>query len=93
VSGWVGGLSLHGHPAGTFDHCWVDHRAKEFVRGHVHTQTIEGFWALMNNGIKCVFHSVPANWSHSYVDEHVFHDSTRAGTDPFMVMLNRAARP
>lgn len=28
-------------------HEWVDHNAKEYVRGDVHTNNIEGFWGIM----------------------------------------------
>jgi hypothetical protein len=79
--------------AGTFDHWWVDHSAKEYVRGNVHTQTIEGFWALMKNGIKGVYHAVSVKWLQSYIDEYAFRYNHRTGADPFVVMLNRAARP
>lgn len=30
-----------------FHHAWVDHNAKEYVRGDVHTNGIEGFWGFM----------------------------------------------
>jgi transposase-like protein len=87
------GFGVYQTMSGTFDHYWVDHSAKEYVRGHVHTQTIEGFWALMKNGIKGVYHSVSKQWLQSYVDEYVFHYKTRKGTDPFLVLLARATRP
>lgn len=28
-------------------HEWVDHNAREYVRGNVHTNNIEGFWGIM----------------------------------------------
>jgi hypothetical protein len=30
-----------------FAHEWVDHNAREYVRGDVHTNGIEGFWGFM----------------------------------------------
>ena len=33
-----------------YDHQAVDHSAKEYVRGDVHTNTIEGFWANVKRG-------------------------------------------
>jgi len=34
-----------------FKHRWVNHSKKEWVRGEVHTNTIEGFWAWLKRGI------------------------------------------
>jgi transposase len=30
--------------------------------GNVHTQTIDGFWSLVKNGIKGVYHQVSPNF-------------------------------
>lgn len=30
-------------------HEWVDHEAGEYVRGEVHTQTIDGYWGMLKN--------------------------------------------
>jgi transposase-like protein len=30
-----------------YAHEWVDHNAREYVRGDVHTNNIEGFWGIM----------------------------------------------
>lgn len=35
-------LVLHG-----YQHAWVDHAQKEYVRGNVHTQGLDGFWGYM----------------------------------------------
>jgi ISXO2 transposase-like protein len=77
--------------AGTFDHYWVDHEAKEYVRGHVHTQTIEGFWSNMKGGIRGVYHAVSKKWLQSYVDEFAFRYNHRKGDDPFRILLTWAA--
>jgi len=34
-----------------YDHKWVNHHKKEWARGEVHTNTIEGFWAWLKRGI------------------------------------------
>jgi transposase len=41
-----GDLDIHG-----FRHETVDHSKKEYVRGDVHTNTIEGFWGALKRGI------------------------------------------
>jgi transposase-like protein len=37
-----------------FTHEWVDHNAKEYVRGDVHTNGIEGFWGIMKRKMGCI---------------------------------------
>ena len=76
---------------GIYNHAWVDHKHEEYVRGAVHTQTIEGFWSLMKRGIGGVYHQVSHKWLQSYVDEYCFHYNTREGLDPFRVLLARAS--
>jgi hypothetical protein len=38
----------------------------------VHTNTIEEFWSLLRNGIRCVYHSVSSKRLQSYIDECSF---------------------
>ncbi len=52
---WPGYMSLterHG-----FEHEFINHSAKEYVRGDVHTNTIEALWSNVKRGIKgtCVW--------------------------------------
>lgn len=35
-------------------HDWVDHTGGEYVRGDIHTQTIEGLWGFMKRRLKAV---------------------------------------
>ncbi len=87
------GYGVYRTMAGTFDHYWVDHSAGVYVSGDVHTQTIEGFWATVENGIRGVYHSVSRKWLQSYLDEYSFRYNHRKGADPFQVLLARAALP
>lgn len=32
-----------------YRHAWVDHQAGEYVRGAVHTQTLDGYWGRLKN--------------------------------------------
>lgn len=36
----------------TYDHSTVNHSIKEYVRGEYHTNTIEGFWAMIKRSIR-----------------------------------------
>ena len=72
------GLQVYRTMSGTFDHYWVDHEAKEYVHGHVHTQTIEGFWSIMKGGLNGVYRgAVSRKWLQSYIDEYAFHYNHR----------------
>jgi hypothetical protein len=66
---WVGyhGLIKKGDP-----HANIDHAAKEYVVGAVHTTTIEGFWAIIKRGIVGAFHNVTKKYLHLYVAEFLF---------------------
>lgn len=55
-----------------FEHARVNHSERVYVSGDVHTNTIEGFWALLKNGLRGVYHSVSDRHLQSYVDEYVF---------------------
>jgi transposase-like protein len=76
-------------PGRTFaGHHRIRHEARIYVDGDVHTQTIEGFWALLKNGLRGVYHSVSAEQLQSYVNEYVFrynHRETPEGMFPLML--------
>jgi transposase len=72
-------------------HHRIRHRAGIYVDGNVHTQTIEGFWSLLKNGIRGVHHSVSEKYLQAYVDEYVFRYNNReaGGKGIFTAMMNR----
>ena len=41
-----------------YRHRSVNHTAQEYVRGEVHTQSIDSFWALLKRGIIGTYHNV-----------------------------------
>lgn len=63
-----------------FIHDVVDH-AKEYVRGDVHTNSIENFWSLLKRCISGTYISVMPWHLVKYVDEQVFRFNERKGTD------------
>lgn len=73
--------------AGIYDHRAINHSARVYVSGDVHTQTIEGFWSLAKNGIRGVYHSVSHKWLGGYMNGYVFRYNHRTGLDPFRVLL------
>jgi transposase-like protein len=74
-----------------YQHKRVHHAAKVFVQGDVHTNTIDGFWALLKNGISGVYHGVSAKWLQSYLDEYTWRYNSR-GREMFRALLSRAAQ-
>ncbi|HWM45066.1 MAG TPA: IS1595 family transposase [Burkholderiales bacterium] len=52
-----------------YHHERVNHNIEEWVRGDVHTNTIEGFWSHLKRGIKSTHASVSRQHLQKYVDE------------------------
>lgn len=55
-----------------YKHHRVNHSAKVYVSGDVHTNTIDGFWALLKHGLRGVYHGVSAKHLQAYLDEYAF---------------------
>jgi transposase len=76
---------------GTYFHHTVNHRSKVYVSGDVHTQTIEGFWSTVKNGIRGTYHSVSRKHLQDYLNEYVWRYNHReAPENPFYTLLLRA---
>jgi transposase-like protein len=77
-----------------YDHHAIDHSAKVYVSGLVHTQTIDGFWSLVKRGISGTHHAVSPKWLQGYLNEYVWRynhrDDRRA---MFALLLLRSADP
>ena len=52
-----------------FAHAAVKHGVGEFVRGQVHTNGIESFWALLKRGYHGTHHHMSPKHLHRYVNE------------------------
>jgi transposase-like protein len=60
-----------------YQHGRVNHSEKVYVSGDVHTNTIEGFWALTKRGIGGVYHAVSTKHLQAYLDEYAFRYNNR----------------
>lgn len=79
-------LKSHG-----FTHHRINHSAKVWVMGDIHTNTIEGFWSLVKRGIGGVYHQVSQKYLQSYLDEYSFRYNRREqGNLIFSSVLQRA---
>ncbi len=70
-----------------YTHERINHSAKIYVMGEVHTNTIEGFWSLLKRGIGGVYHSVSEKYLQTYCDEYAFRYNRRAGSEPMFTSL------
>jgi hypothetical protein len=66
-----------------FPHESVSHHREEYVRGMVHTQTIDSFWALIKRGIIGTYHHVSAKYLPLYLNEFQFRYNNRKEADIF----------
>lgn len=62
-------------------HGVVKHSLREYGRGPVHTNTIEGFFSLLKRGIIGTYHHVSAKHLHRYCAEFDFRYNTRKDSD------------
>lgn len=73
-----------------FNHKTINHAEKIYVLGNCHINTIEGFWSLVKNGIKGVYHSVSSKYLQYYLDEYAFRYNHRKDIMPmFFSFLSR----
>jgi len=75
------------------NHDTIDHSARVYVSGDVHTNTIEGFWSLVKRGISGSHHSVSAKHLQGYLNEYVWRYNYRDQSGPaqFALLISRAA--
>ena len=58
-------------------HETVNHAADEYVRGEVHSNTIEGYFSVLNRGLNGTYHAVSEAHLHRYLAEFSFRYSNR----------------
>lgn len=74
-------------------HKRIRHKDRVYVDGDVHTQTIEGFFGLVKNGIRGVYHSVSHQYLQNYLDEYAFRYNQRDSAEPmFWTILERVSK-
>jgi transposase len=71
-------------------HHKVNHAKKEWAKGGIHTNTIEGFWSTLKRGISGVYHSVSRQHLQRYIDEYSFRYNHRKDEQPmFLTILGK----
>ena len=61
----------------------VKHSENEYVRGEIHTNNIESFWALLKRGIIGTYHNVSKKYLPLYLAEFQFRYNNRRESDIF----------
>jgi transposase-like protein len=58
-------------------HHRIKHSERVYVSGHIHTNTVEGFWSLVKNGLRGVYHSVSKKHLQGYLNEYAWRYNER----------------
>jgi hypothetical protein len=59
----------------------VDHYKEEYVRGHIYTNSVEGFFSILKRGIYGIYHQVSPKHLQRYCDEFAARYNTRQIAD------------
>lgn len=65
----------------------VAHMRGEYVRGNVHTNSIESFWSLLKRGVIGAYHNVSRKYLPLYLNEFVFRFNNRKTEDIFRAAI------
>lgn len=68
-------------------HETVNHSAKEWVRGEVHTQGIDNFWSLFKRGVIGSYHKVSIKHLDRYLAEFCFRFNNRRNEELFAMTI------
>ena len=71
-----------------FDHKTVNHKARQYVNGPVHTNSIESFWALPKRGHYGIYHNFSKKHLQRYIDEFTFRLNDGHSKYPTMDRIN-----
>ncbi|MGE5297899.1 MAG: IS1595 family transposase [Acidobacteriaceae bacterium] len=74
-----------------FHHQFVKHLHLEYVRGSVHTNTIEGFWSQIKRSINGTYHAVSPKYLQTYLDYLSYQYNLRYAS-VFPVLMKRAVQ-
>jgi transposase-like protein len=58
-------------------HEWVNHAAGEWVRGQIHTNTVESVWSLFDRSVIGAYHKLSVKHLPAYLDEFAFRFNNR----------------
>ncbi|MCC7180098.1 MAG: IS1595 family transposase [Acidobacteria bacterium] len=68
---------------GGYRHQVIRHSRDEYVRGIVHTNSMESFWSLLKRGVMGTYHNVSRKYLPLYLNEFTFRHNNRKNADMF----------
>ena len=80
-------------PLTGYVHRTVNHRMREYVRGGVHTNSIEGYWSHLKRGIRGTHIAVSAKHLPKYLAEFEYRHNLRDHPDRMFPVLMEMLRP
>ena len=78
-----GGYRLLGDGPDALPHQVIKHSGGEYVRGIVHTNTVEGFWSLLKRGVVGTYQGVSKKYLPFYLNEFQFRLNNRKNPNIF----------
>jgi transposase-like protein len=75
-----------------YPHESVRHGQHEYVRGKVHTSSIDSFWSLLKRGIMGQFHHVSKGYLPLYVNEFSWRHNNRKNPNAFSDLLTTCGK-
>lgn len=75
-----------------YKHSAVSHSKGKYVDGIAHTNTIEGFWALLKRGIFGQYHHITDKHLNAYINEFCFRYNNRNGDSAFETLVLQAVK-
>lgn len=74
-----------------YSHSSVNHWKKEFTKGELHTNTIEGFWSQLKRSLNGTYHAVSPEYLQNYVNEFAWRYNRRndQNTPIFLSLLSQ----
>jgi len=70
-----------------YRHRRINHSAKVYVMGDIHTNTVEGFWSLIKRGIGGTHHAVSQKYLQEYLNEYAFRYNRRGVERPMFTQI------
>lgn len=75
-----------------YEHFMIKHKDKVYAIGHIHTNTIEGYWSLVKGGLKGVYRNVSPKYLQTYFNEYSFRYNRRNGDKPMFLSFLHQVR-
>lgn len=83
------GSTLYTDESSAYSEMWLDYKHRtvthwnhEYVRGNVHTNTIEGFWGNFKTGFRGAYKHCGDQYLQTYVNEYAFRYNRRKSQAP-----------